>query len=155
MPEETPTALDFGEPAFEAEDGAPVDEPKEAMEAMAEEAEEEEETEVDEPTSSCPKPWFELTALDPDNEPLKNVPYKIDLPEVKQEGTLDGQGFLRLEDVKIEPGTYVVKVLAEEDSSGNTTYRVEVVATEPLKEVDLEPSLDTALDTIVPPWDPY
>ena len=155
MPEEAPTPFDFGDPTAEAEEGEPEDDPKESLEAMAQEAEEEAEEEVDEPVSSCPKPWFELTVLGLDDEPLKDAPYKIDLPDVKEEGKLDGQGFLRLEDAEIEPGSYVVKIVSEEGSDGEETRRVEVVPTVKLEEEDLEDSLDPALDTIVPPWDPY
>ena len=154
MPEETPTPLEFGKPYLEAEVGEPEDNPKESMEAMAQEAEDEEETGVDEPACSCPKPWFELTVLGLDNKPLKDAPYKIDLPALNQEGKLDGQGFLRVEDVEIEDGSYVVKVIHEEDASGGVTYRVEVVPKEKLEEVELEPALDTTLDIIVPPWEP-
>ncbi|MCB1035640.1 MAG: hypothetical protein KDD47_17595 [Acidobacteria bacterium] len=155
MPDETPIPLDLGTPAFEAEAEDGEDSPKQSMEAMAEEAEEESEEEVDTPVSTCPKAWFELTALGPENEPLKDVPYKVDLPEVKQEGKLDGQGFLRIEDVEVEPGSYVVNVLSEEDSGGEPSYRVEVVPRQKQEQADLEPSFEALLDTIVPPWEPF
>jgi hypothetical protein len=146
--------LTFGSSAGVVEAGDGVDDPLAASEEMEVLAEEEESTDVDEPGESCQKPWLAVTVIGDENEPLAGAAYKVDLPSLKAEGTLDSQGFVHLDDVKESSDQITVKVLKEMADDGTETYSVEIVPkeSETAEEEDLAFEADT--DIYEPPWEP-
>ena len=147
--------LSFGSAKIEPVPGEAEDDPVESSQLMKEEAEKEASTDVDAPEESCKKPWLEVTILGQDDKPVGSIPYKVDLPSLQTAGTLDGDGFVHVDKVEEAAGEVTVRLLEETDSSGTSSYSLEIVSKESQPEEEREESLDPSTDVHYPPFEPY
>lgn len=146
--------LTFGTPAIVPQPGEADDDPVTSSEQMSAAAEEESSEDVDAPEESCKKPWLEVTFLGEDDDPVASAAVKVDLPSLQQEATLDGNGFIHLDDVEETPKEITVRVMREMDAQGNKTMSLEVVSKESEPTQELEEAVDKDVDVVDPPFDP-
>jgi hypothetical protein len=149
------TPLDLGAPQASPVPEDPEDDRGSSLAAMEAQAQQEASAPVDSPVESCPKPWLELTLLDHEDRPLAQASYKVELPDVQKEGTLDETGFVHLDGVKAEMDQITVKVLRDDSDPEAPVYSVHVVPRESEPTEERGEDLDPELDLPPVPWEPY
>ncbi len=80
------------------------------------------------PVLPCEKPWLEITLLREDGSPAAGAPFKLSLPGATASGTLDDQGFKRIEGVEVDTAESELEVRVTLDEDGEAVaYELTVV----------------------------
>jgi hypothetical protein len=131
----------------------PAPEASESFAAMeAEIAQAERNDALADPVAPCETTWLELTLTDADGNPAANAKYRLTAPGGEgRTGTLDENGFARIDDIDVPADTAMLKVWIVDDPSDPDApprYEVQVVekADEAEAEAEAEPEADDAAE---------
>lgn len=95
----------------------PEPEPSESFAAMEQElAQAERNEELGDPVMPCESTWLELTLTDAEGNPAANASFKLTAPGGEgRTGTLDENGFVRIEGIDVPADTAMLKVWVVDD----------------------------------------